>query len=111
MRTGSYRQWAAKRAETEYLALDITSVSSYSELIDDAEYGYNRDGDHLAQVNLCPLIGEMSRLPIYQTLYSGSIKDVSTLQSTLSKFDKIVDGKPILTVMDKGFCSTKNTNM
>jgi hypothetical protein len=103
-----YRQWAAHRSETEYLALDITSISSYSEQIDDVEYGYNRDGEDLAQINLCLLMGETSHLPIYQTSYSGSIKYVSTLQNTLVKFDKIVDGKPILAVMDKGFYSKKN---
>jgi len=103
-----YHQWASKRSEQEYLALDITSTSSYSELIEDVEWGYNRDGEDLAQVNLCFLMGEMSRLPIYQTSYYGSIKDVSTLENTLSKFDKIVDEKPVLAVMDKGFFSTKN---
>ena len=103
-----YREWCAHRSESEYLALDITSTSSYSELIDDVEWGYNRDGEDLAQINLCMLMGETSRLPIYQTVYSGSLKDVSTLKTTLSKFEAIAGNKPILTVMDKGFCSKKN---
>lgn len=32
-----FKQWGAYRCEQEYLALDITSVSSYSELIRDVE--------------------------------------------------------------------------
>jgi len=72
------------------------------------EWGYNRDNEDLAQINLCMLMGETSRLPIYQTVYSGSLKDVSTLKTTLSKFETVAGDKPILTVMDKGFCSKKN---
>ena len=56
------------------------------------------------------LMGENSGLPIYQTAYSGSLKDVSTLKTTLSKMDAISKGKPTLIVMDKGFFSTKNVN-
>ena len=107
-RESFYREWCKIRSESEYLALDVTSVSSYSELIDDVEWGHNRDNENLAQVNLCMLMGETSRLPIYQTVYSGSLKDVSTLNSTLAKFDAVTSGKSVLTVMDKGFCSKKN---
>ena len=103
-----YQTWCELRCEQEYLALDITSTSSYSELIGDVEWGYNRDQEQLAQINLCMLMGETSRLPIYQTLYSGSLKDVSTLETTLSKMDAISSGKSVLVVMDKGFFSTRN---
>lgn len=103
-----HQQWAKTRSEKEYLALDITSTSSYSELIDTVEWGYNRDDEKLAQVNLCMLMGETSRLPIYQTIYQGSLRDVTTLKSTMAKFDAIVGGREILAVMDKGFYSKKN---
>jgi len=105
-----YQAWCKLRSEQEYLALDITSTSSYSELIQDVEWGYNRDKEQLAQINICMLMGETSRLPIYQVLYSGSLKDVTTLQTTLSKMDAISGGKRVLVVMDKGFFSTRNVN-
>ena len=105
-----YQLWCKTRSEQEYLALDITSISSYSKLIDDVEWGYNRDKEQLPQINMCMLMGEKSRLPIYQTLYSGSLKDVSTLKATLLKMDGISNGKSLLIVMDKGFFSTKNIN-
>ena len=44
--------------DKEYLAYDITSVSSYSELNDMTRYGYNRDGESLPQVNIAMLFGE-----------------------------------------------------
>ena len=103
-----YQAWASKRCEKEYLALDVTSMSSYSELIDDVEWGYNRDGENLPQVNLCMLMGETSRLPIYQTTYQGSLTDVSTLKTTIAKFDQITNERNVLAVMDKGFYSKKN---
>lgn len=37
-----FREWTECRKEHEYLAYDITSISSYSNLIDIVEYGYNR---------------------------------------------------------------------
>jgi len=110
MRDGFYRAWCSRRAEEEYLALDITSASSYSELIDDVEWGYNRDGEDLPQINICMLMGETSRLPIYQAVFAGSIKDVSTLESTLSTFDAVTGGRSVLAGMDKGFYSKRNVD-
>jgi len=98
-----YKAWCNIRSEREYLALDITSSSSYSELIEDVERGYNRDNEDLPQINICMLMGLESMLPIYQTTYSGSLGDVSTLDATFEVFDAITGGKPILAVMDKGF--------
>jgi transposase len=104
-----FERWGAFRSEREYLALDITSVSSYSELIADVEWGYNRDKEKLPQINLCMLMGEKSRLPVFQTPYCGSLKDVSTLKTTLQLASNLPLGYATL-VMDKGFCSVKNIN-
>jgi transposase len=106
-----FKDWCACRGDREYLALDITSTSSYSELIEDVEWGYNRDGENLAQVNICMLMGEQSRLPIYETVFAGSIRDVSTLYATMTEFKEVAGDKPILAVMDKGFYSKKNIDM
>jgi transposase len=102
-----FAAWGACRSEREYLALDITSISSYSHFIDDLEWGYNRDGENLKQINLCLLSGETSRLPVFQAICQGSIRDVNTLKTTIEKACGI--GKNRLTlVMDKGFFSRKN---
>lgn len=110
-RESFFREWAKLRSEQEYLAIDITSTSSYSDLIDDVEWGHNRDGERLAQINLCLLFGESSGYPVYQTTYSGSIGDVKTLNMTLSKFAAITENRPVLSVMDKGFYSKKNVDV
>jgi hypothetical protein len=59
-RDGFYQLWCSQRSESEYLALDITSTSSYSELINSVEWGYNRDRENLPQINICLLMGYQS---------------------------------------------------
>ena len=105
-----YEEWTAYRSEQEYLALDITSVSSWSDLIEDVDWGYNRDGDNLPQVNLCMLMGQESNLPVRMTVYNGSIRDVSTLEVTLGQLCGSMKDRNLLLVMDKGFTSRRNIN-
>ena len=62
-----FRTWARHRGEQEYIAFDITSISSYSQLIEAVEYGYNRDGEDLPQINLGMLFGQTSLLPVFYT--------------------------------------------
>jgi len=110
-RTAFYTGWSSYRKEEEYLALDITSVSSWSELIDDVAYGYNRDHDELPQINICMLMGEKSLLPVFQVVYEGSIRDVSTFIATLkSDLSYNQTEQPDLLVMDKGFFKIANVN-
>jgi transposase len=106
-RMAFFEKWGSIRNEQECLALDITSISSYSEFIGDIEWGYNRDKERLAQINVCMLLGEQSRLPVFQTTYSDSLKDVSTLKATL-QLTSGIKLQNLSLVMDKGFCSKKN---
>jgi transposase len=53
------------------------------------------------------LLGESSRLPVFQTVYSGGLKDVSTLKTTLELASGI-KLRNLSLVMDKGFCSKGN---
>jgi hypothetical protein len=106
-----YRGWGHYRSEREYIALDITSISSWSSLIEEVEWGYNRDHEELPQINVCMLMGERSRLPVFPTVYSGSLKDVSTLKTTVEEMTGYIPGKSVLLVMDKGFYSKKNVDL
>lgn len=102
-----FKKWGKYRSEQEYIAFDITSISSYSNLIKMVEIGYNRDGENLPQINLGMLFGEKSLLPVYYNLYPGSIKDVKTLSNML-KITEFLEMKKIKFVMDKGFYSKNN---
>lgn len=86
---------------------DITSVSSYSTKIDFVEWGYNRDKEDLAQINIGMACCQKTFLPFYYNIFPGSIVDVSTIKNLLKYLD-FYDLKQIKLVMDRGFCSTSN---
>ena len=102
-----FAKWIEHNQNSEYYALDITSVSSYSELIDFVRYGYNRDKDKLPQVNVLMVSGETSHLPLLFRVIPGSIKDVSTLTETLDTLE-LINARRLHLVMDKGFYSEAN---
>lgn len=107
-----YKQWHKLISENELIALDTTSISTYSKKMKRKKgKGYNRDKEKLAQVNLCLLYGQDSKLPIYHSTYHGSIPDISTLETTISEFFSINGGVNIFLVMDKGFCSQQNLDL
>jgi len=89
------------------LFYDITSISSYTSAIQFFEYGHNRDGRHVPQVNLSLVVDKMRGIPIFYDLYPGSIVDVSTLKNTLEKIKALeVTGSTL--ILDRGFCSGAN---
>ena len=78
--------------------MDITSVSSYSELNEFVSYGYNRDREKLPQVNLLMVSGHTSHLPLFFRTMPGSIHDVSTMDESLKRLD-LVDARRLHMVM------------
>ena len=48
-----FKKWVARYGQSsQAVVFDITSLSSYSELLDFLEWGYNRDGEKLPQINI-----------------------------------------------------------
>ena len=101
------RQWTQRRGEDEFVVFDITSISSYSKLIESVEWGYNRDKERLPQINLGMVFGQPSLLPIFYNLYQGSIRDVSTLKNILEFLGQF-ELKKVTFLLDKGFYSSDN---
>jgi transposase len=89
------------------LYLDITSFSTYSDYIDYAEWGYNRDHDSLPQINLSLLSQEKTGIPLAYRITPGSIPDVSSLKTTLL-FLQELGVPPARLIMDRGFYSAQN---
>ncbi len=104
-----FGKWIASNKQDEYYAIDITSVSSYSEFIEFVRWGYNRDDDDLPQINLLMITGEESHMPLYYRIIPGSIKDVRTLRESLENMAYIEAGQ-LHYVMDKGFYSEPNVD-
>lgn len=103
-----FAKWTGTNyAREDFFALDITSVSSYSEQNSFVRNGYNRDKEALPQINLLMVTGEKTHLPVYYQMLPGSIHDVSTLRMNLQKM-YLFDMKSLSLVMDKGFYSERN---
>jgi transposase len=102
-----FRQWVAKISQNEYFVYDVTSFSSYASGITDTEWGYNRDGDRLPQINMGLYVGRTSLLPVFYVTYPGSIVDKSHLSSMMA-YNADLGINKVCFVMDKGFVSTVN---
>jgi transposase len=100
------RQLKSKRT----ILYDITSVSSYSELIRLLEWGYNRDHLDLPQINLSVIMDKIEGIPLGYEIYPGSINDVVTLQNTLKKL-QVQGVKDFTMVLDRGFYSINNLEL
>jgi transposase len=104
-----FRRQALRRLETEYLAYDTTSISSYSEFIKAVRFGKNKDHDKLKQINLALVFGEQSGLPAYYRILPGNISDVATINKLILDM-RFLNLSKIKLVMDRGFFSAANVN-
>ena len=102
-----FMSWIKLRKSKELIAYDVTSISTYSRGIEDAEWGYNRDKESLPQINYGMFLGQESLLPLYYRTYPGSITDKVHL-SFMTEDAEMLDIKRALFVMDKGFYSDGN---
>ncbi len=102
-----FDEWISLCSPSSGVYFDITSISSYSTSIDFVEWGYNRDDDNLAQVNMGLVCTKESQLPLYYQIYPGSISDVSTLNNCLKRLE-CFGIKDVILILDRGFCSKAN---
>ena len=91
--------------ENTYL-YDLSSIFSYSENINLAERGYNKDHIFLDQINFSLLFSEDRKLPVALKIYPGSIRDVKTVKKTIDEFRLYTS----IIVMDRGFVSMDMIN-
>ncbi len=109
-RINFFTKQGKRRAEKEYWAFDTTSISSYSETLNQVKKGRNKENDRLSQINLALLFGEKSGLPFYYRKLPGNITDVKTIKQLMNEFD-IMGYKKVKVVMDRGFYSKTNIDM
>jgi hypothetical protein len=93
--------------DSEHLVYDITSISSYSELLRHVRYGNNKSGEPLPQLNLALVFGQSSMMPVYYRTLPGNVTDVTTLRKLLRDLQQMDMGKVKL-VLDRGFYSARN---
>jgi transposase len=102
-----FKMWIKKLGAPSSLIFDTTSVSSYSEQLDFAEWGYNRDGEQLPQINLSLVSSRQTSLPVYYRILPGSIPDVSSLKVTVEILREL-GISDYVTSLDRGFFSNSN---
>lgn len=102
-----FRAWIKACGYPDAVIYDTTSLSTYSDRLEDAEWGYNRDHDILPQVNLALAADGRSGLPLAFRLLPGSISDVKTLLTT-GEFLTEYGLKKFSYSLDRGFYSNAN---
>lgn len=103
------REWMKRMKKDEYLAYDVTSISSYAKNMEELEWGYNRDKERLPQINMGMYYGEKTKLPLYYRIYPGSISDKVHLRYMVED-NAIISNERVRYVMDRGFYSSENLN-
>lgn len=91
----------------EYL-FDLTSESTYSVKNPNAEWGRNKDGQKLKQINLGLVTDRIGR-PLAFFIYPGSVADVTTVRRMAGDVKRL-GGKDATLVLDRGFVSTKSVH-
>ena len=102
-----FRRWTSHCKYNGYLAYDVTSFSTYSKGIEDAEYGYNRDNEKLPQINFGCYLAQNTGTPLFYVTYPGSIVDKSHMMYMMA-YNTILEISGATFVMDRGFCTATN---
>lgn len=106
-RIAFFKKQGKRRIENEYWAFDITTISSYSDVLKQVKKGKNKENDRLPQLNLALLFGEESGLPFYYRKLPGNITDVKTVRQLVQEFD-LLGYKKVSVILDRGFYSKSN---
>ena len=104
-----FKKQGKRRIEKEYWAFDITTISSYSQVLKQVKKGRNKEYDRLPQINLALLFGEESGLPFYYRKLPGNITDVKTIKQLMAEFN-VMGHKKVKVILDRGFYSRENIN-
>ncbi len=112
-RNDFYTNWIDwHKKEVAQIFYDVTSFSTYSGQILRAEYGYNRDGEDLRQLNQGLFCSRETQLPMYMCSYEGSLNDAQNFKYALQQAKDqhlFKNDKKLTIVMDGGF-SRENFN-
>lgn len=105
-----FKKWIKHSNTEDYIAYDVTSISTYSNGIIEDEYdGYNRDHDNLAQINLGMFTPTKTKLPVYYENYNGSLTDKGAIDCILGNAKDVGINSAKL-VLDGGFFDKEQIN-
>lgn len=94
-------------SENDAIAYDSSTISTYSDNISDARYGFNKAHDGLKTVKLLTLYSIESRQPIAFTKQPGNLSDVTSVVNAIKQLNALgVRTTEIVT--DNGYYSEDN---
>lgn len=102
-----FRHIASTLEKEPALALDSTTISTYSTNLKEARYGFNKDADGLPTIKFVTLYSVKNRLPIAYCKQPGNIPDVISIQTALKQLSVLGVTKPLI-VTDNGYYSMGN---
>lgn len=104
----AYFKCRAKRSgKADLLAIDSTTVSTYSENLHFARQGFNKDGDGLDTIKLLTVYSLKTNQPIAVIKQPGNIPDVVSIENTLKHLDWL-QSDSFKVITDNGFYSLEN---
>lgn len=108
-----FRQFNMKRPDGDQMivALDTTSVSTYSSMLALAKYGYNKEGDALPQINLLMVCDAVTGVPIHYRNVAGNESDSVSVRASVDNMVKEEVKKGTVFTMDRGFCTLENMQL
>lgn len=102
-----FRSRCAGLGETDALAYDSTTISTYSEKQIEARYGFNKAEDGLKTIKLLTLYSIETRQPLAFTKQPGNLPDVITITNAIKQLTALgVNTTEIIT--DNGYYSERN---
>lgn len=104
-RTSLKRKEANPFGEIVAVALDTTSISTFSTMLETAKFGKNKEDDNMAQVNLLVICDAVTGIPLFFRSLSGNYSDKSVLDVTLKELKGAEFRKGTIIIMDRGFYS------
>lgn len=110
-RMGQKRKGSDSLEEMVVCALDTTSCSTSSAMLEAAKFGKNKEGDAMAQINLLMICDNKSGIPFYYRSLPGNYSDKQVLDTTLKELRSAEFRKGSILVMDRGFYSQANVKL
>ena len=102
-----FKYRAASSSSKTSVAVDSTTIYSYSENLNDVRFGFNKDKNGLPTVKLLTLFSLENHQPIAFIRQPGNIPDVKSVLNSLTQLMVLGMDKPLL-VFDSGFFSASN---
>lgn len=102
-----FKNRAERLDASDSIAYDSTTISTYSDNLTQARYGFNKDKDGLPTIKLLTLYSLNTEQPIAYWSELGNLPDSICVENALKQLEYLTVNKPTI-VTDNGFCTQEN---